>query len=128
MNGSCHCGAVRWHFEGLPEKAAACNCSICRRLGALWGYDEEGGKLSVEGETHFYIWNRKWLEFHFCPKCACVVHWRSVDTAKGPGRPIGFNLRLAAFDEVKDIPLIHHDTETKADLPRDGKCVADVWA
>src|SRR5678815_1650489 len=113
MEGSCHCGAVRWRFEGVPEAAAACNCSICRRLGALWAYDNEGGKLSVEGETHFYIWNRKWLEFHFCPRCACVIHWRSVDSKKGPGRPIGFNLRLAAFEEVKDIPLVHHDTETK---------------
>jgi hypothetical protein len=24
--------------------------------------------------------------------------------------------------------IIHHDTETKDDLPPDGKCVADVWA
>ena len=34
--GSCHCGAVRFAFKA-PEidKGLRCNCSLCRRKGAL---------------------------------------------------------------------------------------------
>lgn len=34
--GSCHCGAVRFSFTGPAiESGLRCNCSICRRKGAL---------------------------------------------------------------------------------------------
>lgn len=125
--GTCHCGKAGWTFDGMPASATACNCSICRRYGALWAYDHEGGKISVSGATQVYLWGRKWLEFHFCSHCACVVYWRAVRPAKNGRRPVGFNLRLAAPETVKAIALIHHDTETRDDLPRDGRCVADVW-
>jgi len=128
MEGSCHCGAVRWSYEGVPQSATACNCSICRRYGALWAYDHEGGKISVSGPTQIYLWGRKWLEFHFCPRCACIVCWRGVRPGRNGRRSIGFNLRLAPPDAVRDIALIHHDTVTMDDLPRDGRCVADVWS
>jgi hypothetical protein len=37
------------------------------------------------------------------------------------------NLRLAAEpDEVAAVPIVHHDKATMSDLPRDGRCVADV--
>lgn len=129
MDGTCHCGAVRWRFEGAPTSATSCNCSICRRHGALWGYGCEGEDFTVTGETRTYAWNRKWLEFHFCGTCACVVAW--VAGARGEdGRLRGaVNLRLAAApDAVMGLALVHHDTETRSDLPPDGKCVADVWA
>jgi len=75
MDGSCHCGAVRWRFEGVPTSATSCNCSICRRHGALWAYGFEGEDFTVSGETATYVWNREWLAFHFCARCACVVAW-----------------------------------------------------
>ncbi len=129
MLGSCHCGAVRWRFEGAPKSATSCNCSICRRHGALWAYGVQGESFSVEGEARTYVWNTKWLAFHFCGVCACVVAWAAQRPGED-GRVRGaVNLRLAAdAAEVQAIPLIHHDTETRNDLPADGKCVADVWA
>lgn len=39
LEGSCHCGAITWQFDGVPPDATACNCTICRRHGALWSYD-----------------------------------------------------------------------------------------
>ena len=51
MDGSCHCGAVRWRFEGVPTSATSCNCSICRRHGALWAYGFEGEAFTISGET-----------------------------------------------------------------------------
>ena len=42
IHGSCHCGAVRWEFKGMPEGATACNCTVCRRYGVLWAYETPG--------------------------------------------------------------------------------------
>ena len=36
--GSCHCGAIGITLEDDPVEASECNCSICRRTGALWTY------------------------------------------------------------------------------------------
>ncbi|MBX4144838.1 GFA family protein, partial [Ralstonia pickettii] len=33
--GSCHCGDVKFEAEGDLQGVMACNCSICRRKGAL---------------------------------------------------------------------------------------------
>ena len=128
-DGTCHCGAVRWRFEGVPQSATSCNCSICRRNGALWAYGFDGEDFTLSGETQTYAWNKRRLTFYFCGKCACVVAW--LATSPGPdGRRYGaVNLRLAAEPEaVLGVPLVHHDTATMNDLPRDGKCIADVWS
>jgi|SRR6188768_3523596 len=35
-HGSCHCGAVKFRFTSEPiTKGLRCNCSICRRRGAV---------------------------------------------------------------------------------------------
>ena len=35
--GTCHCGAVKFEvtLEGAIQKGARCNCSLCRRKGAV---------------------------------------------------------------------------------------------
>ncbi|MDE2462228.1 MAG: GFA family protein, partial [Alphaproteobacteria bacterium] len=35
LTGTCHCGAAHWTFEGDPGAITACNCTLCRRYGAL---------------------------------------------------------------------------------------------
>ena len=30
--GHCHCGAVRYEFDGEPRSTGYCHCSLCRRL------------------------------------------------------------------------------------------------
>lgn len=128
IDGSCHCGAVRWRFDGVPDSATACNCSICRRYGTLWGYGFFDELLVVSGETRTYLWNQKWIEFHFCPTCACVVWWRAAEPGPDGRRYGAVNLRLAIDPAaVQAVPLLHHDTHTDADR-LDGKRVADVWA
>jgi hypothetical protein len=47
IQGSCHCGAVQWRFDGVPEGATACNCTVCRRYGVLWAYDFEDEGITV---------------------------------------------------------------------------------
>ncbi len=38
IEASCHCGTVRFAVETAPGEVNDCNCSICRRYGALWAY------------------------------------------------------------------------------------------
>lgn len=30
--GQCHCGTVRFEFDGEPSEAGYCHCSLCRKL------------------------------------------------------------------------------------------------
>lgn len=98
LTGTCHCGTLRWTFDGMPESVAARNCTLCRRYGVLWIYDYEGERINISGPSAVYT--RKdtanpGLEFHFCSSCGCVICWRSLRTdAEGPRR-IAVNLRLA---------------------------------
>jgi hypothetical protein len=127
IEGSCHCGAVRWSFEGTPESATACNCTVDRRYGALWAYDYEGERIRVSGPTTVYIRGRN-LGFHFCPKCGCVSYWRALGPDESGRRRIAVNLRLAEPEAVGAIVVDHFDGLVSFDdLGRDGRCVADMW-
>ena len=127
INGSCHCGAVKWQFEGTPESATACNCTACRRYGVLWIYDYENEGIQVSGQTTAYIRGES-LGFHFCPRCGCVAYWRSLTPNQESRRRIAVNIRLAEPDAVAHLPIDHFDgLDTFEDLPRDGRCVSDLW-
>jgi hypothetical protein len=128
IEGSCHCGAVRWTFDGVPDSATACNCTICRRYGVLWAYDFEGERIKVSGPTEASIWSDRTIGFHFCPRCGCVAYWRGLQPKQNGRRRIAVNLRLAEPKNVGTIGIVHFDgLETWRDLPGDGRCVADMW-
>ena len=127
IHGSCHCQAVQWRFEGMPESATACNCTVCRRYGVLWIYDYEGERIHVTGPTKAYIRGEA-IEFHFCPNCGCVAFWRGINTGKDGRRRIAVNIRLAEPQVVEHLLIDHFDGFDKFDdLPRDGRCVKDYW-
>ena len=127
INGTCLCGAVTWHFTGIPDGATACNCTACRRYGVLWAYDYEGEGIKVAGPTTAYV-RGKAIEFHFCPKCGCVAYWRAQGLDEAGRRRIAVNLRLSEPEVVAQVPIDHFDgLDTFDDLPRDGRCVKDYW-
>lgn len=127
IQGACHCGAVRWQFEAVPESATACNCTVCRRYGVLWAYDYEGEGIQVSGPTKAYV-RGKSIEFHFCPNCGCVAYWRAQQPKETGRRRIAVNLRLAEPEAIAAVPIDHFDGLDKfEDLPRDGRCVRDYW-
>jgi hypothetical protein len=127
IEGACHCGAVRFTYAPVPEGATACNCTACRRYGALWIYDFENEGIRVTGTTHHYV-RGKALEFHFCPTCANVVCWRGQNLDEEGRRRMAVNVRLCEPAAVAGIAIDHFDgLDAFDDLPRDGKCVADYW-
>lgn len=127
IHGACHCGALRWQCDGVPEDATICNCTVCRRYGALWAYDYDGERIRVSGPSTAYHRGRS-LGFHFCPTCGCVAYWRGNDLDAKGRRRIAINLRLADDPAlVAAVPLDLFDgLHSFTDLPRDGRTVGDV--
>jgi hypothetical protein len=128
IEGTCHCGAVRWTFDGLPESATACNCTVCRRYGVLWAYDFENERIRLSGETKAYVWGDRSIGFHFCLNCGCVAYWRALKTREGGRRRVAVNIRLADPEAVANVIIDHFEgLHSFKDLPRDGRRVADYW-
>lgn len=131
LKANCHCGALEWSFAGDPGSITACNCTLCRRYGALWAYDYENERIRISGPSSVYT--RKdnadpSLEIHFCPTCGCVLCWRGTRPGQDGRRRIAVNVRLAPPETVADLPIDHFDgLDTFEDLPRDGRCVRDLW-
>lgn len=108
MKLSCHCGNITLEAPP-PERLTTCNCSICTRYQALWGYylpeqvQVETGPL---GESA-YCWGDRELEFVRCGGCGCVTHYRTL-----PGQPeprIAPNFRMAPNEALEGIPRRHFD-------------------
>lgn len=93
IEATCHCGTVQLQIQSTPETVTDCNCSICRRYGALWAYYHPAQVqiLAKEGATISYRWGDRRLEFHHCRHCGCVTHWAAV---KQPADRMGVNARL----------------------------------
>lgn len=131
LQGACHCGECHWVLQGDPGPATACNCTLCRRYGALWAYDYEGERITISGPTTGYTRVGKaepTLEIRFCRACGCVTCWRGLKLTKDGRRRIAVNLRLASPEAVAALPIDHFDgLDTFDDLPRDHRCVRDLW-
>ena len=128
LKGICLCGAVTWEYDEVPEGATACNCTACRRYGALWIYGFDGHGVRVLGPTKQYI-RGKALSFNFCESCGCVTHWLGLRMEEDGRRRIAVNVRLSEPESVAAIPIDHFDGfDTFEDLPRSGRCVKDYWA
>jgi hypothetical protein len=127
LTGNCHCGQVGWTFTGLLESATACNCTVCRRYGVLWAYGHEGEDVQLVGPATAYVRGQA-LEFHFCPRCGCVAAWRSRQAGDDGRRRMAVNLRLTEPGPIAHLPIDHFDgLDAFDDLPRDGRCVGDLW-
>lgn len=76
----CHCEAVEIELH-LPDgvvDARRCDCSFCRRRGAIAGSVSENGFRIVKGENHLkrYQFGTKVAEHFFCDTCGIYTHHR----------------------------------------------------
>ena len=127
LSGTCHCGNVRWQYRGLLESATACNCTSCRRWGGLWAYGSENEEITTSGATSVYIRGQN-IAYHFCPQCAGVAFWKLLRVTEEGKRPMAVNLRMANPEVVQHLPIDHFEGLVSfQDLPRDERCVKDMW-
>lgn len=109
ITGTCHCGAVAFELRTAPRHAVACNCSICRRLGAVWGHgDARDITITAAPEaTIRYSHGDKEIAFHTCRTCGATTHWEGI-AGQGKER-MAVNLRLAEPGTIEAIGLRHFD-------------------
>jgi len=105
IRAACHCGAVRFEIAEPPEWVLDCNCTVCRRYGALWTYfrGADQAKLLMKpepGTTDTYAWLDGDIAFHRCKVCGCVTHIEAVKA--DPPAIFGVNARMmAGLDPAK---------------------------
>ena len=89
LEGSCHCGAVRFGLEAQsPVPFMHCHCSICRKTAGSGGFAVNLGgdarTMRVRGKKHIGIYHavmrepgkrntRSRAERHFCLKCGSAL-------------------------------------------------------
>lgn len=97
-HGSCHCGAIRFTVElDLEEPALVCNCSICRRTGAMLAFVAPD-KLHVEqGQDALtdYLFNKHVIHHTFCKTCGV----RPFSNGTGPHGPM-YAVNVRTLDSV----------------------------
>ena len=80
IRSSYHSGAITVTVPRLPDYINVCQCTICRRHGAAWGYyrpDEVEIQTKPNAVTKQYIWGDADLSFNFCDVCGCVYVYSS---------------------------------------------------
>jgi hypothetical protein len=72
LHGSCHCGAVKFKVRTAVTPAARCNCSLCKRKGALMTPPFAVGELTIldgRDALSMYQFNTRAAKHYFCKHC-----------------------------------------------------------
>jgi hypothetical protein len=69
--GSCHCGAVKFTIKTDLEYSVRCDCSICRRHGAIMvRCDQNDLEIQAgKGQLTEYRFNTNVAIHYFCDRC-----------------------------------------------------------
>jgi hypothetical protein len=108
--GSCHCGAVKYEVKlTAPDKAYACNCSICSRAGWLLAFAPATDFRLVQGEDALadYQCGKRSLHHSFCKTCGVRAFSRGADEAGNA--TIAVNLRCMPEIEATRLPVHEFD-------------------
>ena len=109
VEGSCHCGNIRFTVSSRPDWLTDCNCSICRRIGALWAHFplEDVAIEASPDATIEYVQGDKTLATHSCKTCGCTTHWLPVEPAES--NRMAVNFRMCDPVDVADIRVRRFD-------------------
>lgn len=104
----CHCGAVEIELS-LPnglEDVRRCDCSLCRRRGAIAASVALSGIKILKGEDKLklYQFNTKTAKHYFCSECGIYTHHQRRSNPE----QYGFNVAcLEGINplKIKNIPI-----------------------
>ena len=102
LNGSCHCGAVKFIAE-LPQGLASarrCTCSLCRMRGAVAVTSTPDGFRITDGEDQVatYRFNTGVAEHHFCTACGIYTHHKRRSNPDELGVNVACLAGVSPFD------------------------------
>lgn len=114
MTLSCLCGRIRLGVENRPEYINACNCTLCAKTGARWGYYAPAD-VTVDGDAKGYRRADKDepnAEVRFCPDCGSTTHFVLTEGAVakfGGNTLMGVNMALADERELTGVEVRYPD-------------------
>jgi len=99
---TCHCGRVRVTMPSKPTRINACQCTVCYKYGAMWGYfTRKDVKIDVtapDGTIAKYLRSDLGvdadLSFNRCGHCGCLLFWCGEGKWSGEEEKLGVNCRL----------------------------------
>ena len=105
----CLCGQSHVETSNRPDFIHECNCTLCSKSGAQWGYFHPD-EVSVSGETQGYSRADKDApnaEIRFCAICGVTTHFVLTEGAIGKfgNTMMGVNMRLANAADLAGIEL-----------------------
>ena len=105
--GSCHCGRVTFALRATLAYAMDCNCSLCRRKGALWhgASDETLRILSGEEDLTLYQFGTMTAKHYACRHCGISPFTRP----RLDPRIWAVNLRCIDGLDLSSLPVVPFD-------------------
>ncbi|ARO14035.1 glutathione-dependent formaldehyde-activating GFA [Ketogulonicigenium robustum] len=118
LDGSCHCGAVRFrvHLRDGLASARRCNCSYCTMRGAVAVSTRLDEFTILQGEDALscYTFNTQQAKHYFCSACGIYTHHQRRS------RPNEFGVNLACLAGHSPFDLSEVPVLNGRDHPRDG--------
>lgn len=116
---SCHCGAVVLELH-LPDGIVdprRCNCSMCRRKGAVVGSVPLDAIRIVQGEDALalYQFNTRVAKHFFCSRCGIYTHHQRRSRTDQYGYNVGCLEGIDPF-LIENVPVsdgVHHPADRK---------------
>jgi len=114
---SCHCGAVVLELS-LPDGIVdprRCNCSMCRRRGAIVASVPLAGIRVVQGEPdlRLYQFNTKVARHYFCGVCGIYTHHQRRSN------PHQYGYNVGCLEGIDPFLLPHVPTNDGVNHPSD---------
>jgi hypothetical protein len=106
---SCLCGQIRVELNKRPDFINACNCTLCSKTGAQWGYFDPS-EVRIVGATRGYCRDDKQdpnAEIRFCENCGVTTHFglTASAVARFGNTMMGVNMLLADDRDLAGIEL-----------------------
>lgn len=105
---TCHCGSVTIEMHRPVKKMTRCNCSICRRYGALWAYQQRKAIRVSDKENTLKsnIWGNGALAFFHCSNCGCLTHYEHTDKCPDGSDMNAVNMRnIVDPARISNLPI-----------------------
>ncbi|MFZ5896592.1 MAG: GFA family protein [Myxococcota bacterium] len=109
-SGSCHCGNVKYDVDlDLSGGVISCNCSICRRTGALLAFvpPEQFNLHSGADKVSDYQFNKKIIHHLFCSNCGIRAFCRG--TGPDGKKMVSVNVRCLDGVDLDKLKINHYD-------------------
>lgn len=103
LQGSCHCGAVRFAVDAQITELTTCDCSLCVKKNAVMAKVHEDALTITAGEEllALYQWNTRRAKHYFCSRCGIYTFHRKR------AAPDHFGINVFCLDgfDARAIPI-----------------------